>query len=93
LQRAGILDSTQRGHFKISDRGREALRDAPERITINYLEKFPEFVEFRVPDTFQLGAISAATAFSASRFFNNLRVFNAHEYSDSPGRHQSFALI
>ena len=47
LQRAGILDAPQRGHFKISDRGREVLQDAPQRITINYLEKFPEFVEFR----------------------------------------------
>jgi hypothetical protein len=44
----------------------------------------------RVPDTFQLGAISAATAFSASRFFDNLRIFNGREYSDSPRRHHLY---
>ncbi|MGB2889889.1 MAG: restriction endonuclease [Candidatus Acidiferrales bacterium] len=47
LQRAGIFDSLQRGCFTISDRGRTVLKDAPERITIKYLDRFPEFVEFR----------------------------------------------
>jgi restriction system protein len=47
LQRAGLLDSPRRGHFLISDRGREVLRDPPQRITVRYLERFPEFVEFR----------------------------------------------
>ena len=47
LGRAGLLDAPQRGQFKMSERGREALKDAPERITINYLEKYPEFVAFR----------------------------------------------
>lgn len=47
LQRAGLLDSPRRGHFRISDRGREVLRDPPDRITIRYLERFPEFIEFR----------------------------------------------
>jgi restriction system protein len=47
LQRAGLLDSPHRGHFRISDRGRELLRNPPERITIKYLEQFPEFIEFR----------------------------------------------
>jgi restriction system protein len=47
LQRAGLLDSPRRGHFLISERGREVLRDPPERITVRYLERFPEFVESR----------------------------------------------
>jgi restriction system protein len=47
LTQACLLESPQRGYFKISDRGRTALKDAPERITIRYLEQFPEFVEFR----------------------------------------------
>jgi restriction system protein len=49
LQQAGLLDTPERGHFKITDRGREALNDAPERITISFLQKFPEFAEFRSP--------------------------------------------
>jgi restriction system protein len=47
LQHAGLLESPQRGHFKITEKGRKALKDAPERITINYLLKFPEFADFR----------------------------------------------
>src|SRR5437588_5555949 len=43
LQQAGALDSQRRGHFQISQRGRDILRDVPERITIKYLERFPEF--------------------------------------------------
>lgn len=47
LHHAGLLESPQRGQFKISDRGRTALKDTPERITINYLQRFPEFADFR----------------------------------------------
>lgn len=47
LQRAALLDSPRRGHFRITERGRDVLRDPPERITVKYLERFPEFVEFR----------------------------------------------
>jgi restriction system protein len=49
LSHAGLLDAPQRGHFKISNRGREVLENGPERITVGYLEKFPEFREFRTP--------------------------------------------
>lgn len=47
LQRAGLLQRPQRGHYQITDRGREVLAAKPERIDIKVLEQFPEFVEFR----------------------------------------------
>src|SRR5215467_4152855 len=47
----------------------------------------------RVPDTFQFGAISDATAFRACRFFNKFRVFNSPEYSDSPRLHHIKSLV
>jgi restriction system protein len=47
LQQAGALESTRRGHFRISDRGREVLQEGLERITVKYLDRFPEFVQFR----------------------------------------------
>jgi hypothetical protein len=47
LQRAGILEAPHRGYFAISERGKKVLQEAPERITINYLNQFPEFVDFR----------------------------------------------
>ena len=45
---------------------------------------FLKFDFRRVPDTFQLGAISPCPAFLASRKINNLRVFNPPQYSNSP---------
>ncbi len=49
LQQAGLLLSPRRGHFQISDRGRDVLKHAPQRIDIKFLEQYPEFVEFRTP--------------------------------------------
>jgi len=47
LQQAGLLLSTRRGHFQISERGREVLKTPPERIDIKFLERYPEFAAFR----------------------------------------------
>ncbi|MDL1870703.1 restriction endonuclease [Deltaproteobacteria bacterium PRO3] len=47
LSKAGLLDSTRRGFFKITPRGREALAKNPSKINVKFLDQFPEFVEFR----------------------------------------------
>jgi restriction system protein len=47
LERAGLLDSPARGQYKITARGREVLQDPPGRIDIPFMERFPEFLEFR----------------------------------------------
>ncbi|MEW5986441.1 MAG: restriction endonuclease [Chloroflexota bacterium] len=47
LQQAGLLTSPRKGTFLISQRGREVLASKPDRITIKFLERFPEFVESR----------------------------------------------
>jgi len=47
LQRGGLLSSPGRGQFQITDRGREVLADPPAKIDIKFLERFPEFLEFR----------------------------------------------
>jgi len=49
LAQAGLLLSPRRGHFQLSDRGREVLKAPPERIDIKFLEQYPEFLEFRTP--------------------------------------------
>lgn len=49
LGQAGALVSPRRGYFQITDRGRDVLKQAPQRITIKDLERFPEFIEFRTP--------------------------------------------
>jgi restriction system protein len=47
LAKAGLLEVTRRGHFRITARGREVLRENPELINVRYLDRFPEFVSFR----------------------------------------------
>ncbi len=48
LKKAGLLESTRRTFFRITQRGLDALSRNPPRIDIKFLEQFPEFVEFRV---------------------------------------------
>lgn len=47
LEQGGLLLSPRRGHFLITDRGREVLKAAPTRIDIKFLQQYPEFIEFR----------------------------------------------
>lgn len=47
LERAGVLCSPGRGQFQITGRGREILANPPALLDIKYLERFPEFHEFR----------------------------------------------
>lgn len=47
MQRGGLFSSPGRGQFKITDRGQEVLLEPPIGIDIRFLERFPEFQEFR----------------------------------------------
>lgn len=47
MNKAGLLEATRRGHFRITQRGREVLSSNPSEINVKFLEQFPEFVEFR----------------------------------------------
>ena len=47
LSQAGLLEATKRAHFRITDRGRKILVEAPTRIDIEYLSQFAEFIQFR----------------------------------------------
>lgn len=47
LKKAGLLKYPQRGYFQITQRGIDVLGENPEKINIAYLERFPEFTEFR----------------------------------------------
>jgi restriction system protein len=47
LQQAGLLISSRRGCFQISENGQRVLADKPSRITIKFLEAFPEFMDAR----------------------------------------------
>lgn len=47
LKKAGLITSTRRGFFRITERGQSVLASKPNRIDVKYLEQFPEFVAFR----------------------------------------------
>lgn len=47
LGKAGLVTLTRRGYFQASDRGKQVLASPPERISIKFLETFPEFIAFR----------------------------------------------
>ena len=47
LKKAGLVESTKRAYFKITDRGLKILKDNPKEINVKFLEQFPEFIEFR----------------------------------------------
>jgi restriction system protein len=46
MKKAGLLESTGRGKFRINDRGLSVLRDDPPEINVKFLEQFPGFLEF-----------------------------------------------
>jgi restriction system protein len=50
LSKAGLIESTRRGFFQITDRGKKVLGENPSRIDIRFLSQFDEFKEFRRAD-------------------------------------------
>ncbi|HEY4696382.1 MAG: restriction endonuclease [Gallionellales bacterium RIFCSPHIGHO2_02_FULL_57_16] len=47
LKKSGLLESTRRGVFSITEIGKQVLSRNPEKIDNKFLEQFPGFVEFR----------------------------------------------
>ncbi len=47
LKKAGMLDTTRRGFFRITDRGMQILKQNPPRIDAKFLDQFEEFRAFR----------------------------------------------
>lgn len=47
LAKAGLVQATKRGHFKITDSGKIALSDPDALTNLAYFEKFPEYMEFK----------------------------------------------
>ncbi|MFZ1684545.1 MAG: restriction endonuclease [Candidatus Zixiibacteriota bacterium] len=46
LKKAGLLEYTRRGFFKITKRGVDVLKSKPKSINIAFLNQYPEFLEF-----------------------------------------------
>jgi restriction system protein len=59
---AGLLESTGRGLFRITERGKEALASNPSTINLRFLLQFPEYAEARSKAKIDTGAEPAAHA-------------------------------
>ena len=46
LNKAGLLSIPAKGQVQITPRGQEALATGPQRITVGWLKRYPEFAEF-----------------------------------------------
>ncbi|MDZ7347156.1 MAG: restriction endonuclease, partial [candidate division KSB1 bacterium] len=46
LKKAGLLETTRRGYYRITERGKQVLRQKPAKIDTAFLLQFPEFGEF-----------------------------------------------
>lgn len=55
LDKAGLLETTKRAHYKITERGLKALEECPEQIDNEYLRKFEEFQQFSTPSSSKEG--------------------------------------
>ncbi|PSN14474.1 restriction endonuclease [filamentous cyanobacterium CCT1] len=47
LKKANLLQATRRGYFQITAKGKSTIAERPTEINVKYLEKFPEFLEFK----------------------------------------------
>lgn len=47
MKKAGLIEITRWGHFRITERGMELLRQNPPKINVGILYKYPEFREFK----------------------------------------------
>ena len=46
FKKAGLLSSSRRGYFKITQRGLDLLETKPTKVNVQLLKQFPEFVDF-----------------------------------------------
>lgn len=47
MKKAGLLEATRRGYFRITPRGQELIGNKPKSINTKFLQQYPEFREFQ----------------------------------------------
>jgi restriction system protein len=47
LKKAGLIEDPRRGYFQVTERGKAILKENPDRIDMQYLRRFPEYMDFR----------------------------------------------
>ncbi len=87
LKKAGLLEPTRRGFYRITLRGQELLAKPPDKIDVKFLEQYPEFLAFKglkgtrsvrsnadaTSDNLNLEATNATPLESLEAAYENLR--------------------
>ena len=47
MKKAGLLEATRRGFYRITDPGKDLLKKQPKTINVKLLKQYPEFLEFQ----------------------------------------------
>jgi restriction system protein len=68
LAKAGLVENTRRGYFRITGRGQAALADAAATINNAYLDQFKEFQDFKAKVNEADGATAAAPGQASAPF-------------------------
>lgn len=80
LSKAGLLESTGHGRFRLTVRGRDVLNERPAKITVNYLERFDEYVAFKTLAPKTSGSLGETTSTSADQTPEELMSASHAEY-------------
>ena len=70
LAKAGLVENTRRGYFRVTPRGQAALADAAATINNAYLDQFKEFQDFKAKVNEADGATAATSPAQASAAFS-----------------------
>lgn len=70
LAKAGLVENTRRGYFRITPRGQAALADAAATINNAYLDQFKEFQDFKAKVNEADGATAATSPGQVSASFS-----------------------
>ncbi len=84
MKKAGLLEATRRGFYRITDRGKDLVKKQPKAINVKLLKQYPEFLEFQqlkgtrtgdtVNDSKRASDVSTATPSEAlEAAYENLR--------------------
>ena len=76
MKMAKLLENTQRGVFRITERGMVVLQKPPEKIDIRFLMQFPEFAERRRAEQKKLKKKIRVNCFCGVRFRHDARGTN-----------------
>ncbi len=83
LDKAGLLETAKRAHYKITERGLKALEECPKQIDNEYLCKFEEFQQFASASSSKEGEGNIVTKVKESVTTPDEQIAAAHQALNS----------